>query len=85
MPYFDTIYADDILPNRAKLVYVYLHDRMDSEKKTWPGLNRIAADLSLSRSTVKRAIKDLEKAGYVRKEFAYRENGSLTSNRYFLI
>jgi len=85
MPYFKQLYDDDQLPNRAKLVYVYLHDRMDSEKKTWPGINRIAAVLSMSRSTVKRAIADLVKAGYVRKETAYRENNrGQTSNRYFI-
>jgi predicted transcriptional regulator len=84
MPYFKQLYEDDRLPNRAKLVYVYLHDRMDGEKKTWPGINRIGSDLSLSRSTVKRAIGDLETAGYVRKEAAFRKNGSHTSNRYFI-
>lgn len=85
MPYFSQIYKDDQLPNRAKLVYLYLHDRMDIEKKAWPGINRIASDLSLSRSTVKRAIADLVKAGYVRKETAYRENNrGQTSNRYYL-
>lgn len=85
MPYFKQIYDDDRLPGRAKLVYVYLHDRMDTEHKSWPGINRIASDLSLSRSTVKRAIGDLVKAGYVRKEAAYRENNrGQTSNRYYL-
>ena len=44
-----------------------------------------ASDLSLSRSTVKRAIKDLENAGMIRKEAHYRENGSATSNRYHLL
>ena len=73
------------LPHRAKLVYIYLHDRMDKEKMAWPGLNTIAKDLSLSRSTVKRAVKDLEKAGLIRKEPHYRENGSATSNRYYLL
>jgi len=85
MPYFKQLYKDDQLPNRAKLVYVYLHDRMDDERKTWPGIKRIGADLSMSRSTVKRAIHDLVKAGYVRKEVAYRKNGSHTSNRYFVV
>jgi DNA-binding MarR family transcriptional regulator len=86
MPYFNTIYADNELPHRAKLVYVYLHDRMDNEKKAWPGINRIGADLSLSRSTVNRAIADLEKAGYIRKEAAYRENNrGQSSNRYYLL
>jgi DNA-binding MarR family transcriptional regulator len=83
--YFNRLYADEDLPHRAKLVYVYLHDRMDAEKKAWPGINRIAADLSLSRSTVKRAIADLEQCGYLRKEAAYRDNLSRTSNRYYLL
>ncbi len=73
------------LPHRAKLVYLYLYDRQDKEKKTWPGLNTIAKDLSLSRSTVKRAIRDLEKAELIRKEPHFRENGSATSNRYYLL
>lgn len=73
------------LPHRAKLVYIYLYDRMDKERKAWPGLNTIARDLSLSRSTVKRAVKDLEAAGLIQKEPHYRENGSATSNRYYLL
>ena len=84
MPYFTKLYQAD-LPHRAKLVYVYLHDRMDSEKKAWPGLNTIAKDLSVSRSTVKRAVKDLEKTGLIRKEPHFRENGSATSNRYYIL
>lgn len=71
-------------PHRAKLVYLYLYDRMDRERKAWPGLNTIAQELSLSRSTVKRAIADLERAGLLKKEPHHRENGSATSNRYYL-
>lgn len=73
------------LPHRAKLVYIYLYDRMDKERKAWPGINTIAKDLSVSRSTVKRAVRDLENAGLLRKEAHYRENGSETSNRYYLL
>ncbi len=78
------LYKADI-PNRAKAVYLYLYDRKDRENKSWPGIKTIAEDLSLSRSTVKRAIKDLENAGLIRKEPHYRENGSATSNRYYLL
>ena len=85
MPLYDHIYQDDQLPHRAKLVYIYLYDRVDSESKAWPGIKRIGTDLSLSRSTVKRAIADLVDAGYVRKEPAFRENGGCTSNRYFIV
>ena len=73
------------LPHRAKLVYLYLFDRQNKDNVTWPGLNTIARDLSLSRSTVKRAIHDLERAKLVRKEAHYRANGSATSNRYYLL
>lgn len=73
------------LPHRAKLVYLYLYDRKNKDNVTWPGLNTIARELSLSRSTVKRAIQDLEQANLVRKEAHYRQNGSATSNRYYLL
>jgi len=85
MPYYSRIYEDSELLNRAKLVYVYLYDRMDSKCMTFPGIKRMASDLSVSRSTIKRALNDLIKAGYIRKETAYRENGSSTSNRYYVI
>ena len=65
MSYFKKLYENGELPHRAKLVYIYLFDWMDKEKKAWPGIKTIAQDLSLSRSTVKRAIKDLEKAALI--------------------
>lgn len=52
----------------------------DSGKKT-----RRFKIQTISEKTARRAIKDLEKAGLVRKEYAYRENGSFTSNRYYLL
>ena len=84
MSYFGTIYADNDLPSRAKAVYMYLHDRADAEGKCWPGIKRIASDLNLSRSTVKRALADLERHGYLKKQPRYRANGSSTSNLYFI-
>lgn len=44
----------------------------------------IAAELELSRSTIKRALDDLCKAELISKEFRWRENGSLNSNLYRL-
>ena len=40
---------------------------------------------SASGNTVKWAVKDLEKAGLIRKESHYRENGSAIPNRYYLL
>lgn len=81
MGYFKEIYASE-LPHRAIAVYMYLHDRADKEGKCWPAIPTIARELGMSRSTIKRALNDLIKAGYLKKEFRYRENGGHTSNLY---
>lgn len=81
MSYFGTIYAEDI-PHRAKSVYMYLRDRTNASGTCWPGIKKIAADLHLSRSTVKRALEDLSKAGLIEKKPRYRKNGSCSSNLY---
>ncbi|WP_460645703.1 GntR family transcriptional regulator [Lacrimispora brassicae] len=49
-----------------------------------PAVKTIAADLQLSRSTVKRALYDLVKAGLIEREVRYWENGSNTGNRLIL-
>lgn len=84
MGYFKKIYSSD-LPHRAIAVYMYLHDRADKEGKCWPAIPTIARDLGMSRSTIKRALADLIKEGYLKKEFRYRENGSYTSNLYTIL
>ena len=82
MSYFDTIYADTFLPHRAIPVYMYLKDRSGSTGSCWPGIKTIASDMKLSRTTVKRALHDLEQHGYLKKAYRYRPNGSSTSNLY---
>ena len=44
-----------------------------------------ALELGLSRSTVKRALDDLCRAGLLQKDPRWRENGSLTSNLYHVV
>ena len=82
MAYYDSIYQDQELSHRAKVVYIFLKDHANQEGTCWPGINTIAAGVSLSRSTVKRALDDLTRAGLVVKEKRWRENGSLSSNLY---
>ena len=82
MAYYDSIYHDQELNYRAKAVYIYLKDHANKEGTCWPGIKTIAAGVSLSRSTVKRALDDLLKAGLLEKSHRWRENGSLSSNLY---
>lgn len=86
MSYFNHLYkaSPDELPHRARAVYMYLKDRTGTGLDCWPAVNTIASDLSLSRSTVKRALHDLVQVGLIEKQPRYRENGSHTSNRLIL-
>ena len=45
MSYFDSIYADTLLPPRAVSVYMYLKDRSNSAGSCWPGIKTIARDI----------------------------------------
>lgn len=73
------------LSSRAKLVYLYLVDRADKENKCFPSIRTIARHLSISESTVRRALTDLEKEKLIRKEMRKRGNGSFSSNTYYLL
>ena len=83
MGYFSSLYSSG-LPHRAVAVYMYLKDRADKDGKCYPAIGTIARELKLSRSTVKRAIADLENTGYLRKEQRWRENGGKSSNMYYV-
>lgn len=84
MGYFTSLYASD-LPHRAVAVYMYLKDRADKDGKCYPAIGTIARELKLSRSTVKRALADLEKSGRLRREQRWRENGGKSSCMYFIL
>ena len=84
MVHFTSVYKFG-LPHRAKSVYMYLYDRANKDGKCYPAIGTIARELCLSKSTVKRALADLEKGGYLWKEQRWRENGGKSSNLYFLI
>ena len=80
--YYDDIYDNRELNSREKAVYRFLKDHANKDGACWPGIKTIAAGVSVSRSTVKRALDELVKAGLVEKSSRWRENGSLSSNLY---
>ena len=71
--------------HRAVTVYRCLQDHADAEKRCWLAMGTIAAELHLSRATVKRAIDDLCREGFIRREQRWRENGSFSSNLYHIL
>ena len=79
----DFLYRMD-LPHRAKSVYIYLTDRANKDGECWPAIPTIARELKLSQSTVRRALQDLRKAGFLETEQRYRKHGGKSSLLYSL-
>ena len=78
---FEMIYRDEV-SSKAVMIYRYLCDRQGKHENCYPSHRTIARDTKCSVSTVKRAIDELVKKGYVEKENRRRRNGSKTSNIY---
>ena len=73
------------LPHRAVAVYTYFHDRANKNGECWPSVNKIAGDIKLSPATVRRAVKDLRKAGLLTTAQRYREKGGKSSLLFRLV
>ena len=81
MSRLDPVYRSE-LPHRARTVYIYLADRANKDGECWPAIPTIAKELKLSQTTVRRALKDLRKAGWLQTEQRYRKNGAKSSLLY---
>ena len=73
------IYQSD-LPSRAIAVYLYLRGRANKEGVCWPAIPTMARELKMSESTVRRGVRDLEKAGFLSVEERFRWNKADSSN-----
>ena len=73
-----------VLPHRAISVYIYLSDRANKDGICRPSIPTISKDLKLSESTIRRALKDLYRAGLIQTEQRFRENGGNNSLQYKL-
>ena len=63
-------------------VYMYLSNRAGKRKECFPSVKTIAADLKISKSTVFRALNDLEQAGLIEREERRRTSGGRSSTLY---
>ena len=79
----DFLYQSELL-HRAVAVYLYLEDRSNKKGECWPSVKRMADDLKVSKSTIRRAIKDLKEEGLLTTEQRYRKNGGKSSLCYKL-
>ena len=80
----DFLYRSE-LSHRAVAVYLYLSDRANPEGECWPAIPTIAEELKFSESTVRRALRELRKSGFVVTEQRYRANGGKSSLQFRLL
>lgn len=78
------LYQSD-LPNRAIAVYLYLRDRANKEGFCWPAVPTMARELKMSESTIRRALRDLVREGFLVIEERQRESGADSSNKFTLL
>ena len=64
-----------------KLVLVKLADNASDQGECWPSYQHIADQCEIGRSTVKLHVRELEKAGFLRREF--RRKGELNQSNLF--
>lgn len=73
------------LPNRAIAVYLYLRGRANKEGFCWPAVPTMARELKMSESTIRRALRDLVREGFLKVEKRQRESGADSSNKFTLL
>ncbi|WP_122518643.1 helix-turn-helix domain-containing protein [Pseudomonas viridiflava] len=64
-----------------KLVLVKLADNASDQGECWPSYQHIADQCEIGRSTVKLHVRELEKSGFLRRE--YRRKGELNQSNLF--
>ena len=73
---------------KPKELSVYCCLLRHSDKNTdncFPSRRLIAGECSMDKKTVDSALKELEARGLIKNLCRYRENGSRTSNMYYLV
>lgn len=70
------------LSHKAVSVYCYLANRADEKGECFPAVRRIAEDLSIDKSTVYRAFKELEKHDLLERTPRYHVQGGRRSSLY---
>ena len=81
MSRLDFLYSSDV-SSKAVAVFLYLLDHGNKQGECWPAIPTIAEDLKVSESTVRRAVKELKKAGLLKTEQRFRQNGGKSSLCY---
>jgi hypothetical protein len=82
--YTSWAYKQDLDQPGAKFVLVALADSANADGYAFPGQKRLGSMTSMGERTVRRHLAFLEERGYIRRVERRRNDGSRTSDAYFL-
>jgi helix-turn-helix protein len=68
----------------AKFILILLANKADENFSCYPSIRTLMAEASAGRSTVLRALKDLEARGFISRHPQYHDSGARRSTRYYL-
>ena len=72
------------LPKDEQLILIHIWAYANEDGVCWPSISRLCQDSSMSRSTVQRVLGRLIAKGILKKEQRKREDGSTSSNCYYV-
>lgn len=63
-------------------LYDWLRARYGGLDETFPGVDTLAEEFGVSRSTIERTLRELRKVGALEVRPRYKDNGAQTTNLY---
>jgi len=68
----------------TKFILLLLANKADENFSCYPSIRTLMAESDAGRSTVMRALKELEASGFITREPQFHDSGARRSNRYYL-
>jgi Helix-turn-helix domain len=74
----------DVGSSAAKFILILLANKADENYSCYPSIRTLMAESNAGRSTVLRALKDLETRGFISRRPQFHDSGARRSTRYYL-
>src|SRR5258705_2459588 len=74
----------DIRSPTTKFVWHLLANKADEEFSCYPSIRTLMAESGAGRSTIMRALKELEATGFITRRPQFHDSGAQGSTRYYL-
>lgn len=74
----------EVGPTTTKFILILLANKADENFSCYPSVRTLMTEANASRSTVLRALRNLEARGYITRRPQFHDSGARRSSRYYL-